>query len=74
MKGRHVTLALVLGIAALCMASCSGAQTKSQAELAAIVAGCEVSLDLERDAGEAGAASETGDGCRAALHSWERTK
>ncbi|HEY6824146.1 MAG TPA: hypothetical protein VI195_06875 [Steroidobacteraceae bacterium] len=70
----YAALACLLGANALCLADCGGAQPKAQAQLAAIVAGCKVSLDLERDAGEAGAIGETEQGCRAALHTWERAK
>ena len=68
-------LAVALGIGAglLAVCSCSG-QPKAEAQYVAIVAGCEVALDIERDAGEAGATNETAEGCRAALHSWEHAK
>jgi hypothetical protein len=56
------------------LVDCGGAQPKAQAQLAAIVAGCKVSLGIERDAGEAGAVGETEQGCRAALHAWERAR
>lgn len=51
--------ALVLGIGACVVVACSGAQDKAQVQLATITAGCKASLDLERDAGEAGAADDT---------------
>lgn len=66
--------ALVLACCVGALADCSGAQDKAQAQLAAITAGCEVSLSIERDAGEAGAAYDTAKGCKAALHSWEHAK
>ena len=69
-----VAHALVLGIGLGVVAACSGAQTKNQADLAAITAGCRVGLDLERDAGEAGAADDTARGCAAELRAWENTK
>lgn len=75
MSLRYVlALAMVLGSGASLLDACSGAQSAKQAQLATIVSGCKVALDIERDAGEAGAADDTADGCKAALHSWERAK
>lgn len=68
------TLAAALGVGACLLASCGGAQSKTQAQLVAITAGCQAALDIERDAGEAGATSQTERGCRASLHAWEGTK
>ena len=71
----RVTLAALLGCAAIgVVGACASGQQTAEAQLAAIVAGCKVALDLEHDGGEAGAADETGLGCRAAIHSWERAK
>jgi hypothetical protein len=66
--------ALVLAGTAGAVAGCSGAQDKAQAQLAAIVTGCEVGLAIERDAGEAGAADQTATGCKAELRAWEHAK
>ena len=65
------TVALLLLASGLALASCGAAQDKSQAEFAAITAGCTVSLDLDRDAGAAGAADAEADACRKTLHVWE---
>ncbi len=63
-------LLLVLG-ASLHLVACGAAQDKEQATLAAITAGCKVSLDLDRDAGAAGAVDAEADACRKTLHVWE---
>ncbi len=54
--------------------ACGAAQDKEQATLAAITAGCKVSLDLDRDAGAAGAVDAEADACRKTLHVWEARK
>lgn len=74
MSGAAKALVAALGAGAMCLASCSGAQTKDQAKLAAIVAGCKESLDIARDGGEAGAADAIAKGCAAELHVWENGK
>jgi hypothetical protein len=56
----------VLLLAAIVVA-CSASQSRFDLQLTAITAGCKVSLDLERDAGAAGAADDTARGCEAAL-------
>jgi dihydropteroate synthase len=66
--------AIVLGVGALYLADCSGAQDKAQAQLAAIETGCEVSLTIEQDAGEAGAVNATRHGCAAAIRAWDHSK
>lgn len=73
MRAISAGCALVLAIGFAALASCSG-QSRSEAQYAAIVAGCKAGLDIERDAGEAGAVNETAEGCRAALRSWEHAK
>ncbi len=64
-------LLLVLG-ASLHLAACGAAQDKEQATLSAITLGCKVSLDLDRDAGAAGAVDAEEDACRKTLHVWEK--
>jgi len=61
-------------VACAMLGAACGSVTRSEANYAAIVAGCKASLDIERDAGEAGAENKTAEGCRAALDSWERAK
>ncbi len=51
---------------------CGGNVAPAQAQLAAITAGCKVSLDLVRDSGAAGAIDEVEDGCRTSLKAWEK--
>jgi hypothetical protein len=63
--------ALLLLVVGLVLASCSGAQDKAQAQFAAITVGCTASLDLDRDAGAAGAVNAEADACRKTLHVWE---
>lgn len=66
---RHLsTAALACALAVLCAMSCTAAQDRASLQLTAITAGCKASLDLEHDAGAAGAADATSKGCEAALH------
>lgn len=71
MNAAAKALAAVLGVGACLLVNCSGAQSKAQAQLATITAGCKVALGIERDAGDAGATNQTEQGCRASLHAWE---
>lgn len=63
-------LLVLLGVS-VHLVACGAAQDKQQAELAAITAGCKVSLDLDRDAGAAGAVDAESDACRKTMHVWE---
>lgn len=65
-----VKWSLVLGL----VAACGAAQDKSEAAYAAIVAGCKVSLDIDRDAGEAGAVDTEAKACDKTLKVWESHK
>jgi len=51
---------------------CSAPQARAEAQNAAIVAGCRTSLELARDAGEAGARDEIARGCEDSLRLWEQ--
>lgn len=67
--------ALVLAcFAGLMAASCGAAQDKEQATLGAIVAGCVASLDIDRDAGAAGAIDDEAKACRETQHQWEQRR
>jgi hypothetical protein len=70
---RAVTCALVLASGLGLLDGCGG-ESRAQAQYAAIVAGCKASLDITRDAGDAGATSDVEDGCKAALLAWEHDK
>ncbi len=63
-------LILLLGVS-VHLVACGAAQDKEQAILAAITAGCDVSLQLDRDAGAAGAVDAEADACRKTMHVWE---
>lgn len=69
---RDIKAALVLACGIGCVVGCSGAQDKSKATYAAIVAGCKVSLDLDRDAGAAGAIDDEARACHETLKVWEK--
>lgn len=58
-------------VVCILVASCSGAQDKNEATYAAIVAGCKVSLDVDRDAGAAGAVDDESRACDKTLKVWE---
>lgn len=62
---------LVLGVSAALLVACSAAQDKTEAAYAAIVGGCKVSLDLDRDAGAAGAVDDEARGCDKTLKVWQ---
>ena len=61
-------------VAALCLlglaSACGAAQSKADAQLAAITGGCKVALDLEHAQDAGPSLIETQDGCRAAIKTW----
>lgn len=71
MRHRALSAVVLACCAGLLAASCGAAQDKEQATLGAIVAGCVASLDVDRDAGAAGATVDEAKACRETQHQWE---
>jgi hypothetical protein len=69
---RAVGALVLAGCACFVALSCGAAQDAEQAKFGAIVAGCIAGLDVDREAGAAGAIDDETKACRETQHQWEK--